>query len=244
MRKVLISALVFAVSFFGIGAYAQQWKNTASAGTGANSLIRSGKFRRDFVQAPTYEAGGMGSFQIPQTKTGKWFVTIFEYVPNISYDRTSAGKAGKRKFNWIDGITADLYALIPGSDGYGAQILLSGSQKFWSIACDGKLHRIFFAVPPLIFERYSSMDKFNRSSAETIPLMLLLKDQSQREIARFVQSAPGLNPVQTQARFQQMIQANLNVFKLKDSILPKEKSPWQWLEIEAFDMPKSVSEGK
>jgi hypothetical protein len=33
------------------------------------------------------------------------------------------------------------------------------------------------------------------------------------------------------------------VMKLENGLLPKEKTPWQWVDVDLFDAPKSMMEG-
>ena len=44
--------------------------------------------------------------------------------------------------------------------------------------------------------------------------------------------------------FQRLFNAQVGVFKLPTAVLPKEKTPWSLVETGAFDLPKSIVEGK
>lgn len=195
-------------------------------------------FKLDFYEAPNLPI--TGGVSVP-TVSAKWLVAIITYTPALVYDNSS-NRGGKRKVRWLDDLTVELSLILPGAANYGSNILLSGKQVLWSVPCDGKRHRVLFAIPPLVFERYSSLEKFTKTVASQIPAYVEFKSRNQEVLARYVY-ARG-NGERIYQIFQRLFNAQVGVFKLPTAVLPKEKTPWSLVETGAFDLPKSIVEGK
>ena len=165
------------------------------------------------------------------TTSAKWLVAIITYTPAAAYESGSS-RSTKKRVRWLDDLTVELSLII----------LLSGKQVLWSVPCDGRRHRVLFAVPPLVFERYSSIEKFTKTAAAEIPAYIEFKSKNQEILARYVY-AKG-NGQRVYQVFQRLFNAQVGVFKLPTAVLPKEKTPWNLVETAAFDLPKSIVEGK
>lgn len=195
-------------------------------------------FKLEFFEAPNLPI--TGGVSVPTT-SAKWLVAIITYTPAAAYESGSS-RSTKKRVRWLDDLTVELSLIIPGSGNYGNYILLSGKQVLWSVPCDGRRHRVLFAVPPLVFERYSSIEKFTKTAAAEIPAYIEFKSKNQEILARYVY-AKG-NGQRVYQVFQRLFNAQVGVFKLPTAVLPKEKTPWNLVETAAFDLPKSIVEGK
>lgn len=195
-------------------------------------------FKLDFFEAPNLPI--TGGVTVPSS-SAKWLVAIITYTPVTAYEANS-GRGGKKRYRWLDDLTVELSLILPGAGDYGRYILLSGKQVLWAVPCDGRRHRVLFAVPPLVFERYSSFEKMTKTTAAQIPAYVEFKSKNQEILARYVY-AKG-NASRVYQVFQQLFNAQVGVFKLPQAVLPKEKTPWNLVETGSFDLPKSLVEGK
>ncbi len=195
-------------------------------------------FKLDFFEAPNLPI--TGGVSVPSLNP-KWLVAIITYTPVAAYEN-SGGRNAKKRVRWLDDLTVELSLIIPGGGNYGDYILLSGKEVLWSVPCDGRRHRVLFAVPPLVFTRYSSLEKFTKATAGEIPAYVEFKSKNQEILARYVYAKA--NAQRTYQIFQRMFNAQVGVFKLPTAVLPKEKTPWNLVETGAFDLPKSIVEGK
>ena len=194
-------------------------------------------FKLDFFEAPNLPI--TGGVSVPSSNA-KWLVAIITYTPAAAYENSSRG--GKKRFRWLDDLSVELSLILPGAANYGNSILLSGKQVLWSVPCDGRRHRVLFAVPPLVFARYTNLEKFTKTTAGEIPAYVEFRSKNQEILARYVY-AKG-NGQRVYQAFQRFFNAQVGVFKLPTAVLPKEKTPWNLVETGAFDLPKSIVEGK
>ena len=208
-----------------------------------NALIdaKTIDFKLDFFEAPSLPI--TGGVSVSSSPVAKWLVAIITYTPALAYENNASGRSNKKRFRWLDDLTVEISLIIPGAENYGRYILISGKQVLWSVPCDGRRHRVLFAVPPLVFERYSSLEKFTKTTAGQIPAYVEFKNKNQEILARYVY-AKGGNGERIYQTFQRLFNTQVGVFKLPTIVLPKEKTPWNLVEIDAFDLPKSIAEGK
>ena len=213
----------------------------AAAQRRVSSVIdpRSIEVKLNFYEPPSLPVGG--GIQITSPISRKWLTVMISYSTGLSEEE---GKAGKKKYRWLEDLNIDIWMIIPGAEGYGRSVLLGGKQILWSVPCDGKRHRALFVVPPLVLERYGNLPKFNRGTAEQIPVYIEFKSKNQEVLSRFLYVPKNMSLDRARRAFQSMIQANVGVFKLPTAILPKDRSPWNLVEVDSFDLPKSMVEGK
>lgn len=205
------------------------------------SIISDCEVKVTFSEPPNLPFGG--GFPLASTVVRKWLTIFVSYKAELSTD-SRRGKASKTKYRWLDDLNIDVWLVIPGAESYGSRVLLGGKQVLWSVPCDGKRHHVLFVVPAMVLERYGNLPKYNRSIAEQLPIYLEFKTKNQELIGRGIHVPKNGQQSRVYRMFQNMIEANVGVFKLPNAILPKDKSPWSLVDIDSFDLPKSMVEGK
>ena len=204
------------------------------------SLISDFEVKATFAEPPNLPTGG---FSIGATSVRKWLTILVAYKPELALEKKQ-GKSLKPRYRWLDELNIDIWLIIPGAESYGSRVLLGGKQVLWSVACDGRQHYALFVVPAMLLERYGNLPKYNRSIAEQLPIYVEFKTRNQELIGRSLRVPKGGAKNRWYRQFQELIQANVGVYKLPNAILPKDKSPWNLVDIDSFDLPKSMVEGK
>lgn len=191
--------------------------------------------KMDFFEAPTLPI--TGGIQVSPSSGTKWLTLQIFYTPALSYE---AGN-GKR-LRWLDDLSVSAHIIAPAKKEYGGSVLLSGTQVLWSVAEDGQTHQVFFAVPPQIFRRYCELNKFSRSVAQSFPVMVEFRNKNQVLLARYIHSPKNMK--NAGRAFQRIMSSNVGFMKLPSAILPKDRTPWNLVEVDAFDLSKNTVEGK
>lgn len=199
------------------------------------------KIEREFVKAPVFTVSRTYKSLSRPAHEVRWLMVLVSYVP-----KTAGGVAGQ--IAWEDDLTVEVAALLPAQEGkgYGKTIMLTGKQVFYSVPADGKEHYALFFIPPPILTKYTSFTTFQGKDIQTSVYVgvFFRKGTSQAVIT----SAYGVMKNKTSAEvaklFNTFYNTRIGVLRLDDAILPKEKTPWQWLDTDMFDFPKSIMEGK
>lgn len=231
VQLVFVSVLILGLSF------------TASAQSERVIEANSITFKMDFFDAPSLPV--TGGIQVPGVSGMKWLTAMITYVPTLTYENSKrSGGNGKKRVRWLDDLSVTLHVIIPSTPDYGNYALLSGKQVLWSVPEDGQTHRVFFAVPPQILKRYGVFDKVNKTIASGIPAVVEFRNKDQVLLARYIYIPKGQNQQNVVRMFSQIMGSNVGFLKLPDAVLPKERTPWNLVEIDSFDLSKSSVEGK
>lgn len=222
--------MIFVLVLFAFQAAAQR----------KTSILNDFEIKASFSEPPNLPTGG---FSMPSTQVRKWLTILVSYKPEISLE-SKRGKNTKAKYRWLDELNIDIWVIIPGAENYGSRVLLGGKQILWSVPCDGKMHHALFVIPAMLLERYGNLPKYNKTIAEQIPIYVEFKTKNQELLGRFMHVSKGENRNRMYKVLQSMIDANVGVFKLPNAVLPKDKSPWNIVDIDSFDLPKNMVEGK
>lgn len=207
-----------------------------------NRLIEANKisFRMDFFEAPTLPS--TNGIPVASTSDTKWLTALIEYVPTLVYENRRSG--GKRRVRWLDELSITIHLILPTYPEYGRYAMISGKQVFWSVPEDGRTHRAFFAVPPQILKRYATFEKMNKSTASSLLAMLEFRTKDQVLLARYIYIPKGMSRQEGVQLLSQIMNSNVGFLKLPEAVLPKEKTPWNLVEVDSFDLSKSAVEGK
>lgn len=198
-------------------------------------------FRMNFFEAPTLPV--TNGIPVSSSSGTKWLTALIEYTPTLVYEN-SRRTGGKRRVRWLDEMSITVHLIIPTYPEYGRRALLSGKQVFWSVPEDGQTHRAFFAVPPQILKRYATFEKVNKNTASSVPAVVEFRSKEQVILARYIYIPKGEEPQEVIRAFSQIMNSNVGFLKLPEAVLPKEKTPWNLVEVDSFDLSKNAVEGK
>ena len=204
------------------------------------SIINDFDIKASFNEPPSFP---VGSFSLASTQVRKWLTILVSYKPAVAME-SRRGKNAKSKYRWLDELNIDIWVIIPGAENYGSRVLLGGKQVLWSVPCDGKVHYVLFVVPAMLLERYGNLPKYNKTIAEQIPIYVEFKTKNQEMLGRFMHVSKNEKPDLMYNLLRNMIEANMGVFKLPNAVLPRDKSPWSIVDVNSFDLPKNLVEGK
>ena len=63
-------------------------------------------------------------------------------------------------------------------------------------------------------------------------------------LARAYADMKGKSEADISKIFSKYYKSKIGVMRLENGLLPKDKTPWQWVDTDLFDFPKSMMEGK
>ena len=199
------------------------------------------KIDREFVKAPVFTVQRTYKSLSRPAHEVRWLQILVSYVP-----KTANGAAGQ--VVWEDDLTAEIAVLLPAQEGkgYGKTIMLTGRQVLYSVPGDGKEHYVLFLVPPSILTKYTSFTSFQSRDIQTSVFVgVFFRDgRSQAVIASGYGVMKNKTPADVAKLFTSFYNTRIGILRLDDAVLPKEKTPWQWIDTDTFDFPKSMMEGK
>jgi hypothetical protein len=196
------------------------------------------RIERDFVKAPIFQAQRTYRTLSRPAHDVKWLQFLVTYIP-------TSGKG--KDIVWEDDLVVELNVLIPAKKGkgYGEVIMLSGEEVLSSVPGDGRAHYVLFQIPPAVLMKYSGFAAYNRDASEAVFAAVTFRRGNSRAVIATGYAEIKGRSVQDVARvFSGYYNSKIGVLKLDDAILPKEKTPWQWIDTDFFDPPKSMMEGK
>lgn len=196
------------------------------------------KIEQEFVRAPVFTVSRTYGKLEKNNDAGRWLQFLVSYTP------VSSGK----QVVWEDDLNAELIVLLPAKKGkgYGNVIMLTGKQILYSVPGDGKIHYLLFHIPPVVLQKYTSLVKFDTKTAgNSVYVAVVFRRGRNNQVLATGYGAMKNKSVSEIARlFEQYHNSKFRVMKLENEILPKDRSPWQWIDTDYFDLPKSVMEGK
>lgn len=196
------------------------------------------KVEREFVKAPVFTVSRSYGKLTKSNETARWLQFLISYTP------ASAGK----QVVWEDDLTVELIVLLPAKkdQGYGNVIMLTGKQVLYSVPGDKKTHYILFHIPPAVLLKYTSIAKFDTKTSESSVYVAVVfrRGRNNQVLATGYGSMKNRSVADIAKLFDQYHNSRFRVMKLENEILPKDRSPWQWIDTDYFDIPKSLMEGK
>lgn len=196
---------------------------------------RSIKIEREFVNPAINLAQRTYRPLTKPTVPTKWLQFLVTYKP-VS--------AKKKSPVWEDDLNVELMVLLPAKQGenYGNVIMLTGHQVLFSVQGDDKAHYVLFAIPPAILRKYTSFTKYDTKEAESVFAAVVFRKKTSQLLATGYGVVKGKSSGDIAKLFERYHKSR-GVMKLENGLLPKEKTPWQWVDIDLFDAPKSMMEG-
>lgn len=199
------------------------------------------KIEREFVKAPVFTVQRTYKSLPRPAHEVRWLQVLVSYVP-----KTVSSTPGP--VIWEDDLTVEMAILLPAQEGkgYGKTIMLTGKQVLFSVPGDGKEHYALFLVPPPILIKYTTLASFQSKDIQTSVFVgvFFRKGSSQAVIASAYGVMKNKTPAEVAKLFTSFYNARIGVLRLDDAVLAKEKTPWQWIDTDTFDFPKSMMEGK
>ena len=196
------------------------------------------KINREFVKAPVFSTTRSYGKLDRGNDTARWLQFLISYTPSSTGSNVV----------WEDDLSAELIVLLPAKKGrgYGNVVMFTGKQVLYSVPGDKKTHYILFHIPPVVLTKYTSFVKFDSRSLESnvFAAVVFRRGSDNRVIATGYAQTKNKSVSEIARLFEQYHNSRHRVMKVENGILPKDKSPWQWIDTDYFDLPKSMMEGK
>ena len=196
------------------------------------------KINREFVKAPVFTTTRSYGKLDKGNDNARWLQFLISYTPS------SAGT----NVVWEDDLSAELIVLLPAKKGkgYGNVVMFTGKQVLYSVPGDKKTHYILFHIPPVVLTKYTSFTKFDNRSLDTnvYAAVVFRRGSNNQVIATGYAQTKNKSVAEIARLFEQYHGSRFRVMRVENGILPKDKSPWQWIDTDYFDLPKSMMEGK
>lgn len=196
------------------------------------------KIDREFVKAPVFNLAQRTYKSLSKPSADiRWLQFLITYTPSSS----------KKTVVWEDDLTVEMMVLLPAKkgEGYGRVIVLTGKQVLFSVPGDGKQHYVLFQIPPAILKKYTSITKYENREVETnvYAAVIFRRGRNNQVLATGYAAMKNKSRSEIARLFEQYHNSKIGVMKIENGLLPKEKTPWQWIDVDIFDAPKSMMEG-
>lgn len=159
----------------------------------------------------------------------KWLIISVEYSPTPQE---------KQRHSWIDDASLDLRAIFNGqSDGRAQAVLFTGKSPFWTIPLDSRKHIATMMIPPQLLDRYlPSSGTTSTVSTNTFTIEAVFHDRAGTVLGIGYYGQRGW-PDEKYAAYFSKLNAG-TVLTVSGAILPRNRTPWAFHEIDKFDLLK------
>lgn len=165
----------------------------------------------------------------------KWLIFSIEYTPVAPE---------KQRHAWIDDVSLDIRAIFNGqSEGRAQAVLFAGRSPFWTVPLDSRKHIATMMVPPQLLDRYlpSSGTSSTVSTGSTFTVEVTFRDRAGTVLGVGYSGQRGW-PDDKYAGYFSKLNAG-TVMTVPGSILPRDRTPWAFQNIDDFDLLKPGADG-
>lgn len=208
----------------GIFAYTGHTQGT----TATKSLIKDAEVRMRFVETPLYKANVSST----RVTDAKWLQIMISYT-------MPEKKASEDRFVWIDEMTIEYEVLLPSEyKGKKVMALFKGAVTFWAVEMDGQTHKSTAFIPPQILKRYAQADmQLRGSTAKELQAMVTFYTKEKQRLGRHYSVPRGSTKITVAKNFANAANP-LTTLKIENSILPRNLTPWAFLDFDSYDLIK------
>lgn len=179
--------------------------------------------KSDFVYYPRW---GVNNVENLGNTKAQWLQISVKYITG-----KKEADSGKDSSQWLDDVVMEYEVLLPTrSTGKNKYILLTGQITYWSICLDGKEHKEIAFISPHFLRRYAPSMKLNdRTLKETlIKVTFKVNDAIVGGGYQDTESAKLFKTAST----------SINLLRVKNAVLGRDKTPWYYLNMEHYEMIK------
>lgn len=187
-----------------------------------------------------YAAGGTAAVNT------RWLVIQVSFVPGASSAKDVADSFGNAKAvkaldgKWIDNPVMRVY--VASGNKSGRSVMFEGKTEFWTVRLDGRRHNATMFIPPQLLDRYGNVVLSQRRekvlAANQYKVLVEFTDSSGKSLGRALGNVSGKVPAGL-TMFEEL-KKSTGVVWVKNGILPRNKSPWQWHEFSTYDYVKDT----
>ncbi len=186
--------------------------------------------KTEFLPTPVYVLSNYDN-TVPSVNS-QWLAIKVTYTP-------PAVKAGTG-YLWVDDIRMDVELMF--SARYQDKPIMAyatGQVVFWSIPFDGKRHQAMMMLPPQVLQRYGDQSPSNYRKLKIYTRVKLTNTQNNSVIGMQIAGNSGsARDSEINAAFNQLASPVAAVLRLPNMVLPVEKTPWRFIDIDSYDMTK------
>lgn len=176
-----------------------------------------------FVYYPMWGVEGVEN--LVHTKA-QWLQISLKYVTAKKESNTEKGS-----FQWLDDVVMECEVLLPTrSTGKNKYILLTGQVTYWSICLDGKEHKEVAFISPHFLRRYAPTMKLNNKTLKETLIKITFK------VNDAIVGGGYQDPERT--KLFKTASTSLNLLRVKNAVLGRDKTPWHYLYMEQYEMIK------
>ena len=198
-----------------------------------NRLIKDVEVKLKFQETPRISADN-GSNSASASK-GKWLCIDVTYVlPDVTGKSTD--------IEWLDDLEVIYEVLYPSMyKGKNIIVKFMGRALYWSVAMDNKKHKADAYIPPQILHRYGRSDMKSGDLMKSIEIRVTFYDRNSKPLGRAYYPK---NDKAAISNFNRSDEMTSSIPKLADTIYPRNKTPWAFLEYDNYELIKAVETGK
>ena len=192
------------------------------------SFFQDASISCQFVNTPNNSADNVAG--LPVSRPDWWLEIDVKYK---TVDKSS-GKGNNKIAEWMDDVTFEYDVLILGTT---KPVFLSGKVTYWSIPLDGKEHHAVAFVHPRFLQRYAPGIKTTQSFAREISMRVKFTLNSALVGGAF---HPDKKAKDVAALFGKAA-TDPNIIRVQDSVYGKDKTPWNYLNYDYYELIKTDS---
>lgn len=190
--------------------------------------------KTDFLPTPVYVLSNYDS-SMPSSSS-QWLAIIVSYYPPAIRDGAD--------YLWVDDIRMDVELVFAAKyQGKNIDAYATGKIDFWAIQFDGKKHNAMMLLPPQVLQRYGAEKMANYKKLKIYTRVKFTNTRNNSIIGTAIVGSNSEKEADLNAAFNQLASPVAAVLRLPNMVLPVEKTPWRFIDIDSYDMTKPTSDG-
>jgi hypothetical protein len=191
--------------------------------------------KTEFLPTPVYVLSNYDN-EVPSLSS-QWLAIKVTYTPPSVKDGSD--------YLWVDDIRMDVELMF--SAKYQNKSIMgyaTGKIEFWAIQFDGRRHQAMMMLPPQVLQRYGDQTASNYRKLKIYTRVKFTNTRNNSVIGMLI-AGSNANDKETEINrvFDQLSSPVAAVLRLPNLILPVEKTPWRFIDMDSYDMIKPSNDG-
>lgn len=191
--------------------------------------------KTEFLPTPVYVLNNYDN-NAPSLSS-QWLAIKVTYTPPVIKDGSD--------YVWVDDIRMDVELIFSARyQGKPIAAYATGKIDFWAIQCDGKRHQAMMLLPPQVLQRYGDQ---TASNYRKLKIYTRVKFTNTRNNSVIGMQIAGGNANDKEAdinnAFNQLSSPVAAVLRLPNLVVPVDRTPWKFIDMESYDLVKPGNDG-
>ncbi len=195
---------------------------------------------------PRYRVDNYKSSASNYSTNARWLEISLNYMPpRLTSSKKATKGRGSNGYRWLDDVTMEVRVLFQAYVGTRKVMAeASGTVNYWSIKMDGAQHYAIMLLHPQILERYGLKRAYKKD--DFLAMISFYSDHKSKLLFRTYATHRKYSQKQIQEIFKRYSGRlkPAGYIDLGDVILPRNKTPWAFVQYDKYDMINPESDSR